>query len=146
MRSVMDPDPQSSWQFLLPGYLFTVCIETPILLLGLSPRHSWSRRLFCGIWLNACSYPIVVLVLPMLIDIKDQRGLYLLIAEVFAPVAECALFWAAFGTRDELGKRSMWRDFAVITLANLASFVPAEIVLQLHLHNDLPPSIEQFFQ
>ena len=47
--------------------------------------------------------------------------------------------------RAEWGKRSMWRDFAVITLANLASFVPAEVVLQLHLHHELPPSIEQFF-
>jgi hypothetical protein len=116
------------------------------LLLGLSARHSWDRRLFCGIWLNACSYPIVVLVLPMLIDTKDQRWLYLLIAEIFAPVAECALFWAAFGTREEWGKRSMWRDFAVITLANLASFGPAEILLQLHMSGRLPPTIDQFFR
>jgi hypothetical protein len=144
MRPAMDP--QSSWQFLPLGYLFTVCVETPILLLGLSPRHSWGRRLFCGIWLNACSYPIVVLVFPMLIDITDQRWLYLLVAETFAPIAECALFWAAFGSREEWGKGSMWRDFAVITLANLISFGPAEIVVQLHLHGKLPPSIEQFFQ
>ena len=136
---------QSAWDFFLSGYLFTVCVETPILLLGLSPRHSWGRRLFCGVWLNACSYPVVALVLPMLIDIKDQRWLYLLVAEIFAPIAECALFWAAFGTRAEWGTRSMWRDFAVITLANLASFAPAEIVLQLHLHDSLPPWIEQFF-
>ena len=138
-------DAQSSWNFLLPGYLFTVCVETPILLLGLSPRHSWGRRLFCGVWLNACSYPIVVLVLPMLIDIGEQRGWYLLIAETFAPVVECALFWAAFGMREEWGRRSMWRDFAVITVANLASFLPAEIVYRLYANHYFPERVEQFF-
>ncbi len=35
---------------------------------------------------------------------------------------ECALFWAAFGTREEWRKPSMWRDLGVITAANLCSF------------------------
>src|SRR6202041_3578110 len=106
-------DPQSPWSVLLWYYLLTVCIETPILLLGLSPRHSFGRRLFCGVWLNACSYPIVGLVLPLLIDINMEGQLngYLLIAETFAPLVEGALFWAAFGTSEEWGRRSMWRDF-----------------------------------
>jgi hypothetical protein len=138
-------DPQSSWDFLLKGYLFTVCVETPILLVGLSSRHSWGRRLFCGFWLNACSYPIVVLVLPMWIDIDQQRNWYLLVAETFAPVVECVLFWAAFGTRAEWGRRSMWRDFGVITLANLASFLPAEVVYRLYANHYFPQSVEEFF-
>ncbi len=140
-------DPQSPWSVLLKYYLLTVCIETPILLLGLSPRHSFGRRLFCGVWLNACSYPIVGLVLPLLIDInmEGQRNWYLLIAETFAPVVECALFWAAFGMREEWGRRSMWRDFAVITVANLASFLPAEIVYRLYANHYFPERVEQFF-
>src|SRR5262249_8681495 len=40
--------PTSLWTFLLPGYLLTIAIETPVLLVGLSRRHSWGRRLFAG--------------------------------------------------------------------------------------------------
>jgi hypothetical protein len=119
--------PQELWAFLPRGYLFSITIETLILLVGLSPRHSLGRRLFAGVWLTACTYPIVVLVLPFCFDPADSRALYLLVAETFAPVAECALFWAAFGMRQEWGKWSMWRDFFVITLANLASFGLGEL-------------------
>src|SRR5438067_2009458 len=111
------------WLFLLIGYPVTIAIETPILMLGLSPRHPMSRRVFAGIWLTACTYPIVILVLPpLLLHTPDDRTRYLLVAETFAPVAECALFWLAFGSRAELGRWSMWRDLGVIVLANLASF------------------------
>ena len=103
-------------------YLITISIETPILLLGLSPRHSIGRRLFCGVWLTACTYPILWLVLPPLFDMEKQRWLYLLIGETFVPIAECAIFWAAFGSREEWNTRWMWRDLITITLANLASF------------------------
>ena len=119
--------PTDLWRFLPLGYLFTITIETPILLLGLSARHSWSRRLLAGIWLTACTYPIVTLVLP-LIFANRSRALFLLVAETFAPVAECLLFWLAFGSREEFGKRTMWRDLATITVANLASFVAGEVL------------------
>ena len=120
--------PRELWAFLPFGYLLSVLIETPVLLAGLSPRHSWKRRLFAGFWLTACTYPIVVLVLPMYFDLEERRALYLAVAESFAPVAECALFWAAFGTREEWGRWSMWRDFLIITLANLASFGGGELL------------------
>ena len=54
--------------------------------------------------------------------------MYLVVAETFAPVAECALFWLAFGTNEELGKVSMWRDFTAIIVANLASFGIGEVI------------------
>lgn len=114
------------WLFLPIGYLFTIAIETPVLLVGLSPRHTLRRRLFAGFWLTACTYPVVVLVLPPLFE-QSSRASYLAVAETFAPIAECALFWLAFGDRSELGRRSMWRDFAAITVANLASFAAGEI-------------------
>lgn len=114
------------WLFLPFGYLFSVAIETPVLVLGLSPRHTLRQRLFAGLWLTACTYPIVVLVMPALFD-ETSRSLYLLVAETFAPAAECALFWLAFGERNELGRRSMWRDFAAIVAANLASFAAGEV-------------------
>jgi hypothetical protein len=116
--------PEQLWRFLPVGYALTVLIETPVLLLGLSRRHPLRRRLFAAVWLNACSYPVVVLVLPLLLD-PSTLG-YLAAAETFAPLAECALFWLAFGTRPERFRASMWRDFAAITLANLASFAVGE--------------------
>jgi hypothetical protein len=121
-------DLPTNWAFLPVGYAFSVLIETPVLLAGLSRRHPYGRRLFAGLWLTACTYPIVVLVLPEFFPEPGQRALYLWVAETFAPAAECALFWAAWGTREEWGRRSMWRDFAVITLANLASFGLGEVM------------------
>jgi hypothetical protein len=119
--------PTQLWLFLPLGYLVTILIETPILILGLSPRHSFKRKLFAGIWLTACTYPIVTLVLPLLLA-QASRMVYLTVAETFAPVAEAALFWLAFGKDEELGRLSMWRDFAAILIANLASFVVGEIL------------------
>lgn len=116
--------PLELWRFLPLGYLFTIAIETPILLLGLSRHHSIKRRLLSGIWLTACTYPIVVLVLPLLF-VNQSRAVFLLVAEVFAPVAECLLFWLAFG------KESRWRDFGVIVGANLASFLMGELTWAL---------------
>jgi len=121
-------NPAELWSFLPFGYLTTVAIETPILWFGLSPSHSWKVRIFAGFWLTACTYPIVVLVLPLLFDMHTQRSQYLLVAETFAPVAECLLFWLAFGTAETWGKRPMWRDFAAITGANLASFLLGEVM------------------
>ena len=104
--------PLDYWLFLPLGYALTVLMETPILLIGLSRWHSWRRRLFAGFWLTACTYPIVVLVMPQLFS---ERWLYLTVAETFAPVAECLLFWAAFIPREERSRLVMGRDFAAIT-------------------------------
>jgi hypothetical protein len=119
--------PSDLWRFLPLGYLLTIAIETPILLAGLSARHPKSRRALAGVWLTACTYPIVTLVLPLLLA-NQSRALFLLVAETFAPAMECLLFWLAFGVRAELGRRSMWRDFAVIVIANLASFLVGELL------------------
>lgn len=113
--------PYELWWFLPLGYLLTIAIETPILFFGLSPHHSKRRRIIVGMWLTACTYPIVALVLTLLL-VDHSRAFYLLIAETFAPVAECLLFWFAFG------KEATWRDFAVIVIANLASFLVGEVV------------------
>lgn len=122
--------PLELWRFLPLGYLLTIAIETPILFFGLSRRHPQRHRFMAGFWLTACTYPIVTLVLPLLLE-NYSRGVYLLVAETFAPVAECILFWLAFGSATEFGKRSMWRDFGAIGLANIASFVAGEIMYRL---------------
>jgi hypothetical protein len=119
--------PSDLWRFLLIGYPFTIVIETPILLLGLSQRHSIKRRIFAGVWLTACTYPIVVLVMPLMFA-NVSRTTYLIVAETFAPVAECILFWLAYGDAEELGQRSMWQDLATIVIANLASFLGGEVL------------------
>ncbi len=111
---------------ILVGYAITVAVEVPVLVVGLSSRHSVRRRVLAGFWLTACTYPIVTLVIPAAIDPQDARFLCLVAAETFAPLGECALFWGAFGTGGGLRNTSAWRDFGVITLANLASFALGE--------------------
>jgi hypothetical protein len=115
------------WRFLPLGYVLSILIETPVLLVGLSRRHPLGRKLFAGVWLTACTYPIVTLVLP-LVFVNSSRTIYLIVAETFAPVAECALFWFAFGEQEHLGELCMWRDFAAIAAANLASFIGGEVM------------------
>jgi hypothetical protein len=119
--------PSDLWRFFPLGYLFSILIETPVLLIGLSNRHSIKRRLVAGVWLTACTYPIVVLVMPLLLA-NASRTIYLIVAETFAPVAECVLFWLAYGEAEQVGKASMWRDFIAIIVANLASFLGGELL------------------
>jgi hypothetical protein len=112
--------PAELWAWLPFGYAFTILVETPVLVAGLSPRHSLARKIFAGVWLTACTYPVVVLVLPLAIP---HHGAYVTVAEVFAPAAECALFWLAFRSRETL-----WRDMAAIVVANLASFAAGALL------------------
>ena len=115
------------WVFLPLGYLITILIETPILLVGLSPKVSFKQKLLCGIWLTACTYPIVVLVLPA-IFLDQSRFLYLAVAETFAPLCECLLFWLAFRTRGLLEPADWTRCCVAIIVANLASFGLGEVM------------------
>ena len=115
------------WYFLPIGYLLTILIETPILVVGLPHKISLKQRFLCGVWLTACTYPIVILVLPA-IFFGEPRWLYLTVAEIFAPVAECLLFWIVFRRDNTLTSREMARCLAVIVIANLASFGCGELL------------------
>ncbi|MDY3554265.1 hypothetical protein R5W24_003384 [Gemmata sp. JC717] len=117
-------------QQMLVGYCITVAVETVVLLLLLSRRHPLGARLFAGAWLTACTYPVVWLVLPGLFG-ADERGLYLLTAETFAPAAECAIFWAAFVRPLPPDRRAALRDAGAIVLANLCSFGLGEALIAL---------------
>jgi hypothetical protein len=123
------PDAAELWRWLPIGYAFTVLIETPVLLLLLSARHPLRDRLFAGAWLTACTYPAFILSLSQ--AFPHDRTAYLLIGETLVPAAECLLFWAAFGTAELRWSRSMWRDFAAVTLANVASFLLGEFFHRL---------------
>src|ERR1044071_6502331 len=118
-------NPEDLWRFLLVGYLVTVAVETPVLVLFLSKRHGLKHRLFAGLWLTACTYPVVVLVLPPLFA-GSSRALYLLVAETFAPAAECALFYLAFGGEGSKGVTP--RDLGTIVAANVLSFLAGEVL------------------
>jgi len=140
---------------MLVGYLLTVVIETTVMVALLSRRHPMRVRLFAGVWLTACTYPVVWLVLP---GMFDDRASYLLVAETFAPVAECAIFWFAFIRRpakqpveiiaDEwsvvplppqpVKRWATLRDMTAITLANLCSFGFGEL---LHAMNAFEPIV-----
>jgi hypothetical protein len=109
------------WLFLPVGYLTTILIETPIVVFGLSPKLSLKQRILCGIWLTACTYPVVVLVLPTLLG-SISWTLYLIVAEIFAPLAECTIFWLAFRGLVDLEKKDWIRCFIAIVVANLTSF------------------------
>lgn len=115
------------WQFFPWGYALTVLLEMPILLIGLSPTHSWNRKIFAGFWLTGATYPIVVLVLPLLLREVAGEAVYLAVAETFAPLAECLIFWLAFDRRGVMKHQAplpdVFRDMAAIVLANLFSFL-----------------------
>lgn len=114
------------WLFLPFGYLLTILIETPILVVGLPGKLDLRQKLLCGAWLTACTYPVVVLVLPTLF-FGVARWKYLAVAETFAPVGECLVFWAAFRGSD-LRTPDWLRSFAAIVAANLASFGFGEVL------------------
>src|SRR5262249_16623582 len=115
------------WWLLLKGYLSSIAVETPVLLLGLSPRHPLRRRLFCGVWLTACTYPVVILVLPPLFGLQEAGGVSRPVGGTLAPAAEGPLFRGAFGGRPQRWRPSMGRDRGAIVLANLASFAAGEV-------------------
>src|SRR6185436_19251310 len=99
----------------------------PILVLGLPRKLTLHQKLLCGVWLTACTYPIVVLVLPT-IFFGMPRWQYLAVAETFARVAECLIFWVAFRSKGLLDVRGWVRSFVTIVIANLASFGAGEIL------------------
>ena len=51
-----------------------------------------------------------------------------MIAETFAPLAECCVFWLAMHGKVEFKKRDWIISFATITVANLTSFALGEIL------------------
>jgi len=119
----MDYDPEQLWRFLPWGYAATVALETPVLYFGLASHHSLRTRFTAAFWLTACTYPIVVLALPMLLAGRSET-LYIAVAETFAPLAECVLFHLAFGDRRTDGRSKVTlRDDAAIVAANLTSFL-----------------------
>jgi hypothetical protein len=131
LEPIRNLSPSSLWLFFPVGYLTTILIETPILFIGLSKQLNIKQKLMCGIWLTACTYPIVVLVLPLLLA-QFSTFTYLLVAETFAPVGECLFFWLAFRGQDNFAVKVWIQCFIAIIVANLASFGLGEILHYYH--------------
>ena len=110
------------WKLIFTLYLVTILVETPVLLVGLSRRHPLRHRLFAGVWLTACTYPVVGVVLPAVFDPRTERLAYLVVAETFAPAAECLLFYLAFGQAGPRTRRALVQDMGAVVVANLMSF------------------------
>lgn len=109
-------------------YLITIAVESAVLIVGLSRRHSFRSKCIAGLWLTACTYPVVWLVLPRFFPGPDERWLYLLVAEAFAPIAECILFQLAFLHGLPSNRRLFARDMLAIIAANFASFGVGELI------------------
>ena len=114
---------------MLVLYLFTILIETPVLLVGVSRRHALAARLFAGVWLTACSYPVLWLVLPKLTrstPIGTMQGLGSAVGKAGVAIMECGLFYLAFdsGTRS---RSATLQDMIAVTAANLASWGLGEV-------------------
>jgi hypothetical protein len=118
---------------LLVGYGLTVVVETLVLTVGLSKRHSLAVRSFAAAWLTACTYPAVNVIIPFLFKSTEAYLAEVLTAESFAAVVECALFWAAFGRHGNPERQALGRDFTAIILANIASFGCGELLIHAGL-------------
>jgi hypothetical protein len=105
--------PATLWMWLPVGYALTVAIETPVLLLGLSPRWTRMQRLGLAAWLTAVTYPIVVVALPLALPPGTSWPVYVAIAEAFAVGTECLLMRRAW--------QGSWRDVGVVAVANVVS-------------------------
>ena len=117
---------QVQWQTLPWAYLFTIAIESAVLWFALSRQHPAGRRLFAGVWLTACTFPVLWIALPAVMYPQSPRWLLVLVGEAFVFAAECVLFWFAFD-RGRSSRRDTLRDILAVVLANLASFLLGEL-------------------
>jgi len=109
----------------------TIVIEATVLALLLSARHGRGVRLFAGIWLSACTLPLVWIVLPQLPPAGTSRAWSVAVAETLAPLLECVLFWLAFIRPLPRDPRATRRDLVAIVVANLLSFALGEAAWRL---------------
>jgi hypothetical protein len=113
------------WLLLIFGYIVTVLVEIPILIVGFQRKYTIAETIVNGLLLTAITYPVVIMVLPaMFTEMRiESRALYLAVAESFAPITE-VLFFRYLTDRPLAGRLD--RDAAVIVIANLTSFLLGE--------------------
>ncbi|WP_291988558.1 hypothetical protein [Luteitalea sp.] len=118
------PSPEALWRWVPLGFVLTVALELPVLLVGLSPwgRSRWraapphptvGQRGAAAVWLTAVTYPIVAVALPLVLWPRAPYAIYVGVAEAFAITGECLLYRKVWG-----GTRS---DLVVVAMANVVS-------------------------
>ena len=111
------------------GYLLTISMETPVLLLGLANRYSMKEKFIAGALLTACSYPFVAIFFPMIWNPYENYSTYIAVSEVFAPLSECVVFAFLFQLRKpEITTKQRILDFVAIIAANLFSYLFGEFL------------------
>ena len=123
-------DPYALLLFFPMGYLATVALEAPWLLLGLSKDRTIAQRIIASFWLTACTYPVVAVVLPLLLSRSLNYWGYLVVAEGFAILTECSLYHYAFRS---IHASSRHQDTIVITTANICSLTIGSVCLHSYL-------------
>lgn len=119
------------------AWLLTVAVEGAVLWHLLHPMHAPRTRWFAAAWLSACTLPLVHFGFPALRAFGVPDAAWIALAEVFAPLAECALF-ALVVAPLSLGPLCATRcgglavmhrrDAAAIVIANVASFTVGLLV------------------
>lgn len=104
----------------------TILVETAVLWILLSGRHTMVAKIFAGAWLSLCTLPLVWMVLPAVPSLAAAPTAYMVVAELTAPLLECGLFWRAFIRHLPPEPRANVRDCLAIVAANLASFAVGE--------------------
>lgn len=130
----MNLDPITWTRIALSGYLLTISIETPVLVLLLGKRYSLKEKLFAGVFLTGCSYPFVSVFFPMIWDPYTDYRTYVTVSEIFAPLSECIIFALLFQRRKELSARQRASDLAVVVAANLLSYLAGELMKACGFH------------
>lgn len=105
------------------GYILSLVVELPVLVLGLSPSHKLNEKVLAGLWLTACTYPAFSWVFPSFIH---EPVLLTFVREAYAALGEAFLFWLAFVKL--AGGTSLRRDILVVILANVLSFLFGELL------------------
>ena len=103
----------------------TLLIEGAVLWGALASHHTRTVRLQSAALLSMATLPLVWFVLPAVCLPALGRLGYLLVAETFAPAAECALF------RVLAGPAMTRQDTIAIVAANVLSLTAGVIVGQL---------------
>jgi hypothetical protein len=109
------------------AWVLTVLVEGVVLWFGLEGRHDRRTRVFAALWLSSCTLPVVHFAFPALRGAGLSDAGWMGLAEVFAPLAECALFALVVAPATacpESIRLPTWcqRDFAAIVVAHRASF------------------------
>jgi hypothetical protein len=112
-------------------WALTVLLEGLVLWFALSREHAPRVRLLAAVWLSSCTLPLVQFVFPLLEHFGWPRSVWVALAEVFAPVAECLLFRELIKRAPSGGPRASWRDYGAIIAANLCSFAVGERLVSL---------------